>query len=72
MEKSKNIYGIYDTEGKVKDPEIAREMANVEKPYREQKRVGIFGPSQRKQYEKENVLPKTWRNNYGKRNLEKM
>ena len=46
MEKSKNIYGIYDTEGKVKDPEIAREMANVEKPYREQKRVGIFGPSQ--------------------------
>lgn len=36
---------IYNEEGKVKDPKIAEEMAYTEKPFREQKRWGIFGPS---------------------------
>jgi len=32
-------------EGRVEDPRVAVEMAHVEKPFREQKRFGIFGPS---------------------------
>ncbi|MFA5050747.1 MAG: hypothetical protein WC499_01375 [Patescibacteria group bacterium] len=44
--KSQNIE-LYDKEGRVQDPEIAQVMAKIEKPYREQKRWGVFGPSKK-------------------------
>lgn len=39
---------MFDQNKKVEDPEIAEEMAYVEKPYRESKRYGIFKPSESK------------------------
>ena len=37
----------YDDEGRIKDPEIARRMANIEAPFRE-KKLGFFSPSRKK------------------------
>lgn len=47
MEKEGSPYDIYN-KGLVSDPEIAREMAEIEKPYRESKTLGIFPPTKNK------------------------
>ncbi|MCX6810468.1 MAG: hypothetical protein NTY30_01870 [Candidatus Berkelbacteria bacterium] len=39
---------LYNERGQVKDPEIAQEMAKVEKPFREKKVLGIFKPSNKR------------------------
>lgn len=43
MEKF-NKFNVYDKEGRMKDPEIAREMAGAEEPYHENK-FGVLKPS---------------------------
>ena len=53
MEKF-NEFKIYDEKGMVKDPKIANEMADAEKPYRE-KRFGIFNPSKKTIQEGERI-----------------
>ncbi len=47
-------FELTNSEGKVEDPVIAEEMAYIEKPFRENKKFGIFKPGKKKILEGEN------------------
>ena len=70
--KKSNEYKLFNNQGQVENPEIAHEMANIEKPYREKRNFGYFKLKPKK---KEVIKGEKFAEKYGeklvsKKNLE--